>query len=302
MDDGEGHEYESSVSHEENLMKIRIGSPDFTVQGRQAVPDSLSRRAGHPLGREPRLGERELRRPALERDGNRVAGADRSLQGDGALCPRDLNDFELTSDAWTGSFNTREKNFTKRMVDGRDARVHDRAAAAARGDHGRDLDAVRRRRQARLGKEFAWWLADNFPYAVFPATLAFCFVSWFFRGRDLPGTGTIVVNYESPDGLTPAEVGTLIDEKVDLRDISATIIDLAVRGYLKIEEIQSSSWFSSGSDYRFNKLKGPEGLKSFETEAVQPDLRARRQGHAERPPGEVLPGAAPRSGMTSIEG
>ena len=87
---------------------------------------------------------------------------------------------------------------------------------------------------------------------------------WFFRGRDQPGTGTIVVNYEAPDGLTPAEVGTLVDERVDLRDISATIIDLAVRGYLKIEEIGSDSWFSSGSDYRFIKLKEPEGLKNFE--------------------------------------
>ena len=38
-------------------------------------------------------------------------------------------------------------------------------------------------------KELSWWLADNFPYAVFPATLAVCFFSWFFRGRDLPGHG-----------------------------------------------------------------------------------------------------------------
>ena len=59
-------------------------------------------------------------------------------------------------------------------------------------------------------------------------------------------------------------MGTLIDEKVDLRDISATIIDLAVRRYLKIEEQGTSSWFSSGSDYRFIKLKGPQGLKNFE--------------------------------------
>jgi hypothetical protein len=44
-----------------------------------------------------------------------------------------------------------------------------------------------------------------------------------YRGRDLPGRGTIVVNYEPPDKLSPAEVGTLIDERVDQRDISAVI-------------------------------------------------------------------------------
>jgi uncharacterized membrane protein YgcG len=36
--------------------------------------------------------------------------------------------------------------------------------------------------------------------------------------------------------LTPAEVGVLGDEKVDLKDISSTIVDLARRGYLRIEE------------------------------------------------------------------
>ena len=75
-------------------------------------------------------------------------------------------------------------------------------------------------------------------------TLAACLAGWYFRGRDLPGRGAIVVNYEPPDGLGPAEVGTLVDERVDLRDISAVIIDLAVRGYLKIEEVGSNSWFS----------------------------------------------------------
>ena len=85
--------------------------------------------------------------------------------------------------------------------------------------------------------EAAAWLVDNFPYAIFPATLLACIAAWFYRGRDLPGRGAIVVNYEPPDGLSPAEVGTLIDERVDLRDISAVIIDLAARGYLTIKEI-----------------------------------------------------------------
>ncbi len=35
VDDGQGRDYETSVSYEENLMRIRIGSPEYTVQGRQ---------------------------------------------------------------------------------------------------------------------------------------------------------------------------------------------------------------------------------------------------------------------------
>ena len=36
--------------------------------------------------------------------------------------------------------------------------------------------------------------------------------------------------------MTPAEVGTLLEDKIDPRDITSTLIDLAVRGYVKIEE------------------------------------------------------------------
>ncbi len=54
----------------------------------------------------------------------------------------------------------------------------------------------------------------------------------------------------------------MIDERVNLRDISAVIVDLAVRGYLKITEVKLS--LSSGRDYRFERLKGPDDLKPFE--------------------------------------
>jgi hypothetical protein len=40
---------------------------------------------------------------------------------------------------------------------------------------------------------------------------------------------TVVAEFESPQGLRPAEVGTLLDEHVDMRDISASIVDFAVR-------------------------------------------------------------------------
>jgi len=45
--------------------------------------------------------------------------------------------------------------------------------------------------------------------------------------------------YEPPkyenQPLTPAEVGTLVDEKLDPRDITSTIVGLAVKGYIQIE-------------------------------------------------------------------
>ncbi|MFI0450780.1 DUF2207 domain-containing protein [Actinomadura sp. 6N118] len=42
--------------------------------------------------------------------------------------------------------------------------------------------------------------------------------------------------FEPPDGVRPGQIGTLIDEQADVIDVTATIVDLAVRGYLLIDE------------------------------------------------------------------
>ncbi|HLL81880.1 MAG TPA: DUF2207 domain-containing protein [Longimicrobium sp.] len=61
------------------------------------------------------------------------------------------------------------------------------------------------------------------------------FRAWRRRGRD-PREESIVVQYEPPASLTPAEAGTLIDHTAEMRDITATLVDMAVRGYIGIEE------------------------------------------------------------------
>ncbi len=59
---------------------------------------------------------------------------------------------------------------------------------------------------------------------------------WFTRGRDPKGRGVIVPEYDVPEGLSALDVGTIIDFKTDNKDLTATIIGLAVRGYIKIIE------------------------------------------------------------------
>lgn len=62
----------------------------------------------------------------------------------------------------------------------------------------------------------------------------------------------VVVEYSPPEKLRPAELGTLIDERADTLDVSATIIDLAVRGYLSITEIPIK-WIFGETDYLLKK-------------------------------------------------
>jgi uncharacterized membrane protein len=80
--------------------------------------------------------------------------------------------------------------------------------------------------------------------------------------------------YEPPkvgnQPLTPAEVGTLIDEKLDPRDISSTIVGLAVKGYIKIEETKREGIIFDKTDYYLKKVKTYDSnLSPFEIELMK---------------------------------
>lgn len=49
--------------------------------------------------------------------------------------------------------------------------------------------------------------------------------------------GPVSVQFTPPVGLHPGQLGTLVDEQADVRDVTASIVDLAVRGYLTIEAV-----------------------------------------------------------------
>lgn len=179
--------------------------------------------------------------------------------------PEPLDDRQVQYDAWTGRYGAKQKDFVKSRVDDRTIKFVTVRLAPGEGitvDVAMPEDAVTR--PSRL-QRLAYWAQDNMVYGLIPVGLLACFGVWNYRGRDLPGRGTIVVNYTPPEGLGPAEVGTLTDENVDLRDISSVTIDLAVRGFLTIEEIKSSSGFwGSSTDFLFRKKKPPTGLKAYE--------------------------------------
>ena len=204
--------------------------------------------------------------------------------------PRELDDSQVIYDAWTGAYGAKGKDFTKRRVDARTIAFDTDALRSGEGitvEVTMPGDAV-----SRPGwmSEAAAWLVDNFPYAIFPATLFACIAAWFYRGRDLPGKGTIVVNYEPPDGLSPAEVGTLIDERVDLRDISAVIIDLAARGYLTIKEIPSKSLVFVPRRLSVQARQGLRRPQAIRDGDPQHALQGQERGPHERAGDEVLPG------------
>ncbi len=268
VDNGDGMNYDTEVTHLENRVRIQIGDAQRTIIGparfriRYEVERAILWEGNMAWG----IGDPEQAVLRWNATGTEWDVPIERVTVTVKL-PRTLDiKKELIYDAWTGAYGAKNKDFTKRRVD--DWTVLFEAAKFRPGegitvDLTMPADAVTRPGHWR---ELTWWFEDNFTYALFPAVLAICIAAWYRKGRDPAGTGTIVVNYQAPEDLSPAEVGTLIDERVDLKDISASIIDMAVRGYLTIEEVPSESWLSRRSDYRFHRLKKPEGLKRFEKE------------------------------------
>ncbi len=110
-----------------------------------------------------------------------------------------------------------------------------------------------------------WWLSDNwFVFlALIPlATGAWAVRHWYRHGRDPKGRGTIVAEYEPPEGMTPTEMGTLVDAQLHDKDFSAAIVHLAVLGHLRIVE-------EEGKEFALKRQKDEtSGLKPFEVELL----------------------------------
>lgn len=73
----------------------------------------------------------------------------------------------------------------------------------------------------------------------------------------------VVAQYEPPVGMTPAHIGFLLDDTASNSEITATIIDWAVAGYMKIEYIPKKGLFSS-KDYRLIKISEAAHMSASE--------------------------------------
>jgi len=109
----------------------------------------------------------------------------------------------------------------------------------------------------------AWlarWGGWFFPLIV----LAYMYRRWRREGDDAP-FGSVVAQYDAPDGLTPAETIALIRQNSTTGSLAPTIVDLASRGYLRIEESEKKGLLRTKKDYALVRLKGQDAtLRPFE--------------------------------------
>jgi uncharacterized membrane protein len=76
------------------------------------------------------------------------------------------------------------------------------------------------------------------------------------------------VEFAPPEGVRPGQIGTLIDERANVIDVTATIVDLAGRGFLLIQEIPREGLFSK-TDWNMIRLeKDASKLLAYEEELL----------------------------------
>jgi uncharacterized membrane protein YgcG len=103
--------------------------------------------------------------------------------------------------------------------------------------------------------KLSWFIGGN-PAVFLPlVTLAVMLPLWWYKGRDPDPGMSVAPMYEPPTGISPAEAGTLLDDRIHPRDITSTIVDLAVRGFLKIEETDDKGLLFHHKDYVFHLLQ-----------------------------------------------
>ena len=82
--------------------------------------------------------------------------------------------------------------------------------------------------------------------AVLVVIPALMLLLWFVLGRDPRVVKT--VEFYPPEGMTPADLGYVIDGKVDYKDVISLIMYLADKGYIQIDEYKKNK-------FRLKKLK-----------------------------------------------
>ncbi len=145
----------------------------------------------------------------------------------------------ITAEAYTGPFGATERDYSAEID--RDGRVTFRALAPLSPANGltivvgwpkgfvtepTDVD--------RIG----WLLKDNLNLLValggLVALVVYYVPVWRYFGRD-PEPGVVVTRYEPPEGFSPASLRYIRQMYYDDKVMTAAVVNLAVKGYLRIE-------------------------------------------------------------------
>lgn len=115
-----------------------------------------------------------------------------------------------------------------------------------------------------IGKRFGWFVSSNTIVLLPIATLAVMLVLRALKRLPSRPDYTVVPRYEPPERFTPAEVGLLVDDLLDPRDVTATFIDLAIRGFIRLVPCKPDDGVAfDGHDFKLELLRSKDEWHSL---------------------------------------
>lgn len=252
VEDGEGRRRQWVQTRDDGYLRVRIGDPDRVLHGRQVY--AIEYRVGRGL----------LGFETHDELYWNVTGTEWPVPIGRASCtvvlPVEVDPESVGAQSFVGAFGS--------SAAGPEARVSGRTVEfeLARGLGawegltvvvGWAPGAIE---HAGWPERLGWFVRDNLIVAAPLVTGALLYLIWRVWGRDRGSAGSVVVRYEAPEGLTPLQVGAIIDERVDTRDVTAALVGLAVRGYLRIDATEASaSGKVKAKDVKLVKLRDADG-------------------------------------------
>lgn len=269
VSDESDNPYQYETSRLKQSIKIKIGNPNKTISGPKTYLIKY------------KISKILLRYPEHEELYWNVTGHEWDTRIDYAAVTINSPYATITkTNCFAGRFGSQEKfclaDFTANRADAKTI------TPLNPGDDFTIAVALNKNNQLKfpgLIQRIITFLTDNWGYsaALFPLIIMLFF--WYKKGRDqryltdniyyrpedqktravfLFEREHLPLVYSPLKGLTPAQVGTIIDERVDIQDVVAEIVELARLGFLKISKIKKN-------EYRLEKTgKKPAGLKNYQ--------------------------------------
>ncbi len=261
--DEQGQPIETATSKEDGYISLRLGSPDHYVDG-QIKTYQIKYQVKRVVTPFPDYDELYWNITGTEWD-TAIVESSATIK-----IPANSNSIKnLQASCYTGPRQSREQNCQINVLDNQTWQIKTNQlltpynGLTAAVSFPKNIITYPDTRTEAL-----WFLSDNWGYLIPLIVLLFLFIQWHKHGRDPQARHqTIMPEYDAPDGLSPAEIGTLLDDQADMRDITGTIIDLARRGYLKIVEIEKKNLIWTNYEYELEKTtptKSATQLNKFE--------------------------------------
>jgi uncharacterized membrane protein YgcG len=247
VENEQGKPYQFEISNYQDDKRIKIGSPSFEVIGEQVYVVRYEIKKGiryfeehdelywNPVGTGWPT--------SIEKASSRVRFED------------GVNFISQTGLCYTGEFASREKNCLVRE-NAKETLFESSKPLDAYEGMTIVLNFPKGEIYQPTKTEYFWmFLADNWGFGLPIIIFVLMFVVWFKKGRDQDFKKTLIAQYEVPDNLTPGEVGYLMKERYSGRFLAGDIVNLAVKGYLKIVEISKKNVISPVFFQKINLLK-----------------------------------------------